>query len=115
MVESSTFGSEFVACRTVVERIKALRHKLRMFGVPIEGPTNICCDNESVVKCSSLPEAQLMKKHNMICYAVVREAAAADWIRVGYEPSESNVADLFTKMLSVDQRKFLLGGIFPRN
>ena len=35
-VESSTFGSEFVAMRiAVVDLIEALRYKLRMFGVPI--------------------------------------------------------------------------------
>jgi hypothetical protein len=36
-VESSTFGSEFVAMRVAVERIAALRYKLRMFGIPIDG------------------------------------------------------------------------------
>ena len=48
-VESSTFGSEFVAMRIALERVRALRYKLRMFGIPIDGPTNILGDNESVV------------------------------------------------------------------
>ena len=47
-VETSTFGSEFTALKNAVELVKALRHKLRIFGVPIEGPTNVFCDNESV-------------------------------------------------------------------
>lgn len=38
-VETSTFGSEFVAMRISVELIEALRYKLRMFGIPIEGRT----------------------------------------------------------------------------
>jgi hypothetical protein len=37
-VETSTFGSEVVAARIAVELIESLRFKLRMFGVPIEGP-----------------------------------------------------------------------------
>ena len=41
-VESSTFGSEFTAMRTAVDLIEALRYKLRMFGVPIEGSTHCC-------------------------------------------------------------------------
>ena len=49
-VETSTFGSEFIAMRTAVEHIEALRCKLRMFGIPIEGPTNVFCDNEAVFK-----------------------------------------------------------------
>ena len=52
-VESSAFSSEFIAAKTCVEHISALRYKLRMFGVPIDGPTNILCDNESVVKNST--------------------------------------------------------------
>ena len=49
-VETSTFGSEFIAIKTVVEQIEALRYKLRMFSILLEGPTNIFCDNESVFK-----------------------------------------------------------------
>ena len=40
-VETSTFGSEFVAMKTAKEMIVALRYKLRMFGIPIEGPANV--------------------------------------------------------------------------
>jgi hypothetical protein len=31
--------------KNAVEMIEALRYKLRMFGVPIDGLTNIFCDN----------------------------------------------------------------------
>ena len=37
-IETSNLGSEFISMKTVVEHIKALRNKLRMFGIPIEGP-----------------------------------------------------------------------------
>ena len=67
-VETSTFGSEFIALRIAVELVEALRYKLRMFGVPISGPARLFCDNESVVKSSGTPEARLKKKHNSIAY-----------------------------------------------
>jgi hypothetical protein len=38
-VEAATFGSEFVAIRICKELIVALRYMLRMFGVPIDGPS----------------------------------------------------------------------------
>ena len=38
--EFCTFSSEFIVLKNAVELIKALRYKLRMFGVPIEGYTN---------------------------------------------------------------------------
>jgi hypothetical protein len=40
-VKTSTFGSEFVAMRICTEMIEALRYKLRMFGIPINGPANV--------------------------------------------------------------------------
>ena len=58
-VETSTFGSEFNALRVAVEMVKALRYKLRMFGVPVDGPASVFCDNEAVVKNTSIPESTL--------------------------------------------------------
>jgi hypothetical protein len=66
--EASTFGSEFQAVKNAVELIEALRYKLRMFGVPIDGPTTIFCDNEAVYKNASLPESTLKKKHHSSAY-----------------------------------------------
>ena len=37
-VETSTFDSEFITMRKVVEHIEVPRYKLRMFGIPIKGP-----------------------------------------------------------------------------
>ena len=82
----------------------ALRYKLRMFGVPIDGPANIFCDNRGVVKNVSIPESMLMKKHNAINYHAVREAAAAGILRVGKEDGETNLADLLTKVLNGEKR-----------
>ena len=39
-----------VAMRTARDLTVALRIKLKMFGVPIDGPADFFCDNESVVK-----------------------------------------------------------------
>jgi hypothetical protein len=58
-VESSSFGSEFVALRIANEMIKALRYKLQMFGIPLKGPANVYCDNNSVVTNSTHPESTL--------------------------------------------------------
>jgi hypothetical protein len=99
-IESSTFGSEFVALRIAVEMNDALRYKLRMFGVGIKGPTNGFCDNMSVVKNATIPESTLAKKHNSIAYHKVRECVAAGSIRIAHEPGKSNPADVLTKSLN---------------
>ena len=105
-VESSSFGSEFVALRAAKEMLVALRYKLRMFGVPIDGPANIFCDNNGVVKNTTIPESMLAKKHhNAINYHMVREVVAAKIIRVGKEDGMTNLADLLTKVLTADRRR----------
>jgi hypothetical protein len=43
-VEVATFGSEMVALQICKELIVAIRYKLRMFGVEIDGPANVFCD-----------------------------------------------------------------------
>ena len=83
------------------------RYKLRMFGVPVEGPTNVFCDNNGVVKNASIPHSMLQKKHNTINYHSIREAVAAGIIRVGKEDGMTNLADLFTKVLTADRRRNL--------
>ena len=82
-VEAETFGSEFVTLRICKELIFALRYKLRMFGVPLDGPSDIFCDNHGVLMNVSKPESTLQKKHNTINFHVVLEASAAGILRVG--------------------------------
>jgi hypothetical protein len=110
-VETSTFGSEFVALRTARDLIISMRYKLRMFGIPLEGPAQVFCDNQGVVKNSSIPESVLTKKHNAINYHAVREAAAAGILEVIKEDTQTKLADLFTKVFHADRRRELLGSI----
>ena len=98
-VETSTFGSDFIAMKTTVEQIEALRYKLRMFSIPIEGSTNIFCDNEAVFKNMTMPDSKLKKKHTSICYHRCREAVASETIQVAKEGTLTNLSDLFTKPL----------------
>ena len=107
-VESSTFGSEFVAMRALVETIIGLRYKLRMFGVPIDGPCQVFCDNEPVTNASMCADVTLKRKHISISYHQAREAVAAGVMLVFYERSATNHSDLFTKSLSKRKRKTLM-------
>ena len=106
-LESSTFGSAFIAARIAVDLIEALCYKLRMFGVLIDDPTNLYCDNEAVVTNSSHPESQIKKKYNAIAYHHVKEAVAAGIICIGKEDSKSNIADMLAKPLPSEQLKNL--------
>ena len=107
-VQDATFGSEFVALRQPKNMIVALRYKLRSFGVEIEGPTNVFCDNEAVTKNVRTPESTLNKKSLSICYHSVREAVAAGIIRIAWEDTNTNLADLLTKLLPRVRREELV-------
>ena len=96
-VGSSTFGSELVAIKIAIEMIEGLQYKLRMMGVPIEGPCIAFCGNNTVVINSKNPELTLKKKHNAINYHCTREAIAAKTIQVAKEDTFMNLADLLTK------------------
>ena len=58
-VEAATFESEFFALCICKELIVALRYKLRIFGVPLDGPEDVLCDNRGVVTNESKPEYNL--------------------------------------------------------
>ena len=99
-IETSTFGSEFVALQIATEMIKAMKYKLRMMGIPIEGAANVLVDNDTVMKNSTIPSSTLRGKHNSLCYHCVREAVACQILRIAYIPSDENLADMFTKLLT---------------
>jgi hypothetical protein len=90
-----------------VELTEALCYKLRMFGIPLDGPTNVFCDNELVTKNVTIPESMLKKKHNSIAYHWTREAVAAGMIRVSKEDGTTNLADVLTKLLPQVTMDFL--------
>jgi len=101
-------GSEITAMKNAIELIKALWYKLRMFGVPIDGATNIVCDNEAVTKNYSDPTSTLKKKHHLIAYHRNRQAVAAGTYRITKEDTETNLSHLFTKKLRHYKQEGLL-------
>ena len=59
--------------------IVEIRIKLKTFWVPLARQENVFCDNNEVVKNTSIPESTLYNKHNTINYHYVHEASVA-WI-----------------------------------
>ena len=60
------------------EYIRGLRYKLRMFGIPVNGPAYISGDNQSVLANTSIPDSALKKKNQSIAYHYVREGCTRD-------------------------------------
>lgn len=91
--------------RIATEHIRVLRYKLRSFEVPINEPTFVFGDNQSVLKNCSLPESTLKKKSNAIAYHYVRESAVMGESIHGYIYTSDNVADILTKPLTGSSRE----------
>jgi hypothetical protein len=87
-IEPSTFGSEFMGLKVATDLVKGLRYKCQMMGIPLEGPTIMRVDNQSVVNNTT---------NNAIAYHYVRENVAAGVILIVYIRSENNLADMLTK------------------
>ena len=92
--------------------LDGIRYKLRIFGVPIDGPSNVFYDNLSVVRNSSFPDSLLKKKYCSITYHKVRESITDGSVLLYYESTKTNLADIFTKLLSVERRKILMCDMF---
>ena len=75
-----------------------------MMGIPIDGHAHVRNDNMLVIVNSTRPESTLKKKSNMIAYHFMCENVANGTCKIAYEPSETNLADLLTKIQSGTER-----------
>ena len=96
-VETATYGSEFVAAKTAIQQIMALRTTLRYLGVPLDGASYLFGDNESVVKSGTIPHSQLHKRHHGLSYHYTREAVASQAVSFHFLPGYLNPADTLSK------------------
>ena len=110
-IETSSFGSEFMALNHCCKYVRGLQYKLRMMGIHVDdlGPTYIFGDNKAVSVNSSVLDSILKKKSNSTAYRFVREGTASDEYRTAYIWSEDKVVDILTKPLGANKRQRFLG------
>ena len=88
-----------MAPRQAVEQIIDLQYKLRILGVPIEGPSWLFGDNKVVVTSSTIPHSSPNKRWNAITYHKVGKAVAGGFIHFERISTDQNPADILTKSL----------------
>ena len=98
-VETSSFGSEFMAMKHATEYVRGMQYKLRSMGIPVDECAYIYGDNKSVLVNSGMPHLQLKKNSNAVVYHRVREGTALDEWRTTYINTHENIADLMNKYL----------------
>ena len=107
----STYGAEFMAMKTAVEEVTAVRYMVRCLGVHVTKPSYILGDNRSVIIQSTVHSSLLKKKHVAIAYHLTREATANGTVHPLKTKSEWNFADLLTKALACKPFASLVDGI----
>ena len=103
-METSTFGSDFIALRTTIELNDGLHYKLRILGVPVKVPSSVIGNNKYVFINGSFPELTLKKKHCSIAFHRVKESVTVNKILIYFERTGSNIADLSTKIITANKR-----------
>ena len=88
-----------MVARQATEQIMDLRYTLRMMGVPIDGPTWMFGDNQSVITSSTILQSTLNKRHNALSYHRICEALAAGIIVFMHVEGRLNPSDIVTKYL----------------
>ena len=104
-IQTSSFGSEFIAMKQCCEFVCGLRYKLRMMGIPVNEPTFIRGDNKSVLCNTMIPSSLLSKKSNSIAYHTVREGVAKKECATGYIKTDCNPPNILTKSLPAGQKR----------
>ena len=97
--------------KSAVELVEGLRYKLRMMGVPLDGPTHVKADNMSVIHNCSKPASTLKKKSVSIAYHYTRERRAAGVCSISYVNTLENLADMFTKSQPGEVRRRLVANV----
>jgi len=110
-IDSSVFGTEFVATKNGVEALRGIRYKLCMMGVPLTRASYVYGDNMSVIHNTQRPESTLCKKNLSICYHAVCEAVAMGEILTTHIKTDNNLSDFMTKMTFGQKCRHLVGSV----
>ena len=93
MIETSMFGTEFVAMKIFMETLQGIKYNLRMIGVPIYGLSYIYGDNMVVIYNTKSTDTTLKKKSNSIFYHTVRRSIAMDESLTEHVKTKDNCND----------------------
>ena len=98
-METTTYGSEFIATKQCAEQVRELQETLKLMGIPIEESAWMLGDNSSVITFSTILSLVLKKRHQALSYHYVCTCIAYGFLKFCFLKSEQNVADTCIKFL----------------
>lgn len=96
-VSKSSTEAEYRAMSSTSSELVWLQRLLKDFGIPLQFPTPLYCDNESAAKIASNPVFHERTKHIEVDCHFVREKYEQGLISLPHVPSKDQLADFFTK------------------
>lgn len=104
----STAEAEYRSLAMATCEVMWVKQLLKELGMKKLGSTPIFCDNQAALAIVANPVHHEKTKHVGIDCHFIRDQALAGTIQPTYVPSSKQIADVLTKVLSVDQHQLLL-------
>jgi hypothetical protein len=99
-IATSTTVAEYFALYEATIELVSLRNQLQDVGLSQLGPTVLHEDNQTAIRLAEDETAHKRTKHIDVKYRYTKEQQDLKTLTVQYIPSESNLADFFTKPLA---------------
>ena len=100
VVSLSSAEAEFIALSHGLRLLQWLLSILSDLKVDIERPVIVYCDNQSAIKMITKDEVNTRSKHIDVRYFHTKDMVKSGTVTIKYIPTEENVADLLTKVVS---------------
>lgn len=115
VVARSTVEAEYRAMALTACEITWLTALLKDMGLSNLPPATLNCDNQAALSIAANPIMHERTKHIEVDCHFVRDKVKSGDIQTAHVPSQSQLADLLTKPLSVKQHYFLLDKLGAAN
>lgn len=108
VVARSSVEAEYRSMELTICEVMWIKQLLKDLGIKSLSSTPILCDNKAALAIAANPVHHERTKHVDTDCHFIREKTAEGIITPTYIPSSHQVANVFTKLLSVDQHQHLL-------
>ena len=85
-----------------------------MFTIPMDGPTNVFFDNQSVCNNVQMTASTSKKKKIAICYHLVRELYVGSVMRVEWDIGKANLSGVLKKLMPDTKKQYICGKLMGR-
>ena len=103
VVVLSMTEAEYIASCIAAREIVWLRRYMSEIGFRCEEATELCIDNKGAIQLAKQPACNRSTKHIEIEFHFIKKQVGSKQINIEYVKSEEQLADIFTKSLTIDK------------